>query len=138
MAHVYYGVEAMNITVPQRNTIVAAIQAIPPMMNGMPARHNHWRVRSDNWAAIFEAYWNDADMTINAFKTRIADALGIDPATVTHSVTSTAYGPLVTFTRAGQTRLRVIQFGGASPTWAESSAAARQYIQDNAAEWEGE
>jgi hypothetical protein len=33
-------------------------------------------------------------------------------------------------------RLRLVQFGGVSPTWAESGDAARAYLKANAAQWE--
>ena len=136
MAHVYFGAEVLSMTTPQRDTLVAALKALIHARDGMPARRNHWRIRTDGNAGIWEAHWSDNDWTIATVKVWLGNVFAVDPSTITHSVSSTAYGPLVTFIRGGQNRLRLIRFGGASPTWEQSRQAAVLYLKDNAAAWE--
>lgn len=136
--HNYIGIEDIGLTVAQRQQLVAALQTLAPNAGDpIPARRNHWRVRLDTLAAIFEADWGDDDITVAALKRYLGTVFSVDPATIAHTVASTAYGPVVTFQRpAGTNRLRLIQFGGAAPTLDESRAACQAYLAANAAAWE--
>jgi hypothetical protein len=92
----------------------------------------------DGQAAIFEADFGDNEVTIAGIKNRLANIFDIDPATISHTITQTAYGPVVTYNRNGD-RLRMIQFGGVDPTWEESRQAVIAYLIANGAAWgEGE
>ena len=135
MSHVYVGIEDIGLTVSQRNTLIEAFKRLGPASSPSPAKLCHWRVRLDGLAAIFEADFGENEVTIEGVKGYLASIFGIDPATISHSVAQTAYGPVVTFNRAGD-KLRLVQFGGVSPTWAESGDACRAYLAANAGEWE--
>lgn len=133
--HLYIGVEILSMTALQKQTLVDAFKALGPKSDPQPARLCHWRIRLDGNAAIFEANFGDNEVTIDAVKQYLGTAFAIDPATITHAVTQTVYGPVVTLTRTVD-RLRLVQFGGVSPTWAESGDACRAYLAANAAAWE--
>lgn len=102
-----------------------------------PAIMNHWRVRLDHEAVIFEALFNEDNLTIDAFRNKLADIFGVDPSTITDTVQQTQYGPLVTFARSGD-RLRFLLFGGINATWMDSGDACRQFLSDNKDDWEDE
>jgi hypothetical protein len=133
--HVYILIEALSMTAGQRNTLVAALRALGPSSAAQPAHLNHSRLRLDNLAVILEALFADNDVTVANVKQFLANAFSVDVATITHSVTTTAYGVQATYARTGVDRLRFTLLGGADPTWAQSRAAASQYISDNAVAW---
>lgn len=133
--HVYFGIEVISLTAPQRATLVTALRALGKQADAQPCRINHMRARLDNDAAIFEAEFDESELTVAAFKNYLGTVFGIDPATITHTTSTNVYGVLVTLARAGTDRLRVLLFGGASPTWAQSRAAAVAYLAANAAAW---
>jgi hypothetical protein len=120
MAHVYMGIENIALTNPQRATLVTALQSLGPIEAANPSHRNHWRVRTDNNAVIFEALFGDNDLTVNAVKGYLANVFSVPVGDVSHVLTDTAYGPLLTLSYAATSRLRVILFGGATPTYAES------------------
>lgn len=135
--HVYIGIESLSLTDNQRNTLVDALKALAPNLDrARPAERNHWRIRPDGDAVIFEARFNQDHISISAVKGYLANVFDVDVANISHTVTSTAYGPLITLRYNSVNRLRLIQFGGASPTWDESRVAATAYLKANSATWE--
>lgn len=92
-----------------------------------------WR-RTD--ATIFEALFDDTEIAVAAFKQKLATAFGVAVGTITTSTASTAFGPVVTFIQGGQNRFRIVQFGGAVPTWEQSRQAAVAYLIANSTAWE--
>ena len=135
MSHLYVGIENLGLTGAQKQTLFAAIRQLGPLSHPQPSHLNHGRVRLDANALIVEALFDEDTITIEGVKGYLASILGVDPATISHTVTQTAYGPLVTFSRNGD-KLRLIQFGGVSPTWMESGDACRAYLKANISEWE--
>lgn len=136
MTRQYYGIENLGLTAPQKQTLITALQALGDNANLNPSRRNHWRIRTDNDAVIFEAQFNYADWTVQAITNRLATIFGVDPSTITATTSSTQYGPVVTFDRpAGTNRLRLVAFGGFLATYAESHNAAIAYLIANAAAW---
>ena len=135
MAHIYIGLEVLSMTAPQKQTLMDAIKALGPRSDPQPARLLHSRTRLDGNAAIFETNFGDNEVTIDAVKNYFASAFAIDPAMISHSVVQMAYGPIVTLTHTVD-RLRLVQFGGVSPTWVESGDAARAYLRANMTAWE--
>lgn len=136
--HLYFGIEALNISNQQRNTLVAELQSLGEDNAGpRPERRNHWRTRLDNQAVIFEALFNEDHLTIAAIKQRMATIFGINVSLITHSTNQVAYGLVVTYIRGGVNRLRSIAFGydGGWPATSVSRAAAQAYLAANAAEW---
>lgn len=140
--HVYLGIENLALTTNQRNTLVTGLQGLGQAnAGGNPAQRNHWRIRTDNQAAIFEALFNEDNISIAAIKQRLATIFNINVSLINHSVQQTAYGLLVTFSRSGTDRLRMIAFGhdGSSwPTRSISGDSARAYLAANATLWETE
>lgn len=137
-SHQYFGIESLNLTNAQRNTLVAELQSLGEDNAGpRPERRNHWRIRTDNQAAIFEAMFNEDHLTISATKQRLANIFGINVSLITHSTNQVVYGLVVTYIRGGVNRLRSIAFGfnGSWGTTAESRVAAQAYLAANAAEW---
>lgn len=134
--HCYIGTENLNLNATQRDTLIAALKALGPASDPQPARLNHWRIRLDGEAVIFEALFNTDNISVQAFKNRLANIFSVDPDTVDDATQQTAYGPAVTFSRGGTDYLRFLLFGGAGATWQESGDACRAYLIANAAEWE--
>lgn len=137
----YFGIENLNLTNEQRATLVAGLQALG-LNNQSPFPHlrNHWRVRPDNNAVIFEADFDENTLTIAAIKARLATIFNVAVGTISHSTNQSAYGLVVTFTHSAQAKMRMVAFGhdGVWPEWSESHAAAKAYLTTNAAAWNGQ
>ena len=132
MWHGYAGIEDLGLTVAQRQTLVDALEQLSANGHPQPSHRNHWRVRLDNKAVIFEAEFNGEDWTVETIKTRLANIFSIAPGQINHVITSSAYGPVVTFRYPGSTsKLRMIAFAGINSTWVQSRQAAVSYLFDN-------
>ena len=137
MKHIYLAIENVGLTDAQRDTFIDALKQLGPKSHPQPSHLCHWRIRLDNQAAIFEALFNEDNLTVDAFRNRLATIFDVEPDTITDTVQQTQYGPLVTFARSGD-RLRFLLFGGANATWMESGDACRAYLAANISEWEEE
>lgn len=135
MWHGYIGIENLGLTDAQRNQLVAHLKTLGPASDPQPAHLCHWRTRLDNQAGIFEALFAEDTISIDAVKSTLGQIFSVDPATISHTVTSSAYGPVVTFARGGN-KLRLIQFGGVGSAWMASGDACRAYLKANSAAWE--
>lgn len=136
--HVYIGIENLALTVTQRNTLVARLQSLGALnTSAQPAERNHWRIRTDNQAAIFEAAFDENTITIAAVKQYLATIFNVDVSTITHSSQMVSYGLLITLIRSATNQIRLVLFGydGGIPTWQQSGAAVRAYLAANAAAW---
>lgn len=137
----YLGIENLTLTNAQRNQLVAHLQGLGLDNNGpLPNRRNHWRIRPDNQAAIFEAAFDDGTISIAAVKTRLGIIFNIDPAQISHSVATPSYSAgnsttVVTFIYQAVSRLRIAAFGTLSGTWQQSNAEVRGYLAANIATW---
>jgi len=137
--NLYFYIESLNLTAGQINTLIDQLQHLGQRnQDGNPRMRNHWRIRPDNKAVIFEAVWDDADLTAINVRNRLASIFGVAQASITYSTNSTAYGPLVTFTYGGVDRLRMGVFGGVNATYQDSQNQARHFLSDFAAKWEVE
>lgn len=143
--HVYYAIEDLALNAPQRQTLITALRQLGPQSDTQPARLCHWRTRDDERAAIFEAAFDEARLTVAAFKGRLAGLFGIDPATIDHAVTTVRLGghdtAVLTLSRGGTDYIRMAFFaydGTTWPTWEQSRQAALAYLAANAADWDGE
>lgn len=132
----YIGIESLSLTNAQKNTLVAGIQALGSNSNPNPCNRNHWRFRLDNNAAIFEAEFDDTQLTVAAFTTRLAAIFNVDPALITVVVTNNGVGTLGVFSYQAVQKLRIVLFGGVSATYQQSQQAALDYLTSNAASWE--
>jgi len=137
--HVYLGIENLGLTNPQRSTLISGLQALGQANAGpSPAQRNHWRIRTDNDAAIFEALFDEDTLTIAAIKQRLANIFGVDVSQITHSTSQHGtYGLIVTFVYLATNRLRMVAFGynGSWPAVGISRTAAQAYLAANAAAW---
>jgi len=136
--HFYLGIENLNLNAAQRQTLVDALKALGPTSDPQPARLCHWRTRLDGDAAIFEALFNENNLTVTKFKQRLGAIFSVDPGTIDHATQGTQFGPVVIFSRNGTDYLRFLMFGGVGASWMESGDACRAYLAANQAEWEPE
>ena len=138
--HGYIGVENLNLNTSQRQILIDEIKALGPTSDPQPARLNHWRTRLDNQAAIFEANFNENNLTINKFKQRLGTIFGVDPATINHSTVQPTYAtrktPVVTFARSGTDYVRFAAFGGTAATWPQSRVETVAFLIANSDDWE--
>ena len=139
-SHQYFYLESLNLTAPQRQTLVTQLLGIGRANNSSnPAHRMQSRLRNDNLAIIFEAVIEENDLTINAIKARLASIFGVAIGTISHNVANTAYGTAVVFIHSGQNRIRLGSFGHNGSAWgttAQSREAALAYLIANAATWE--
>lgn len=136
--HIYFGIENLNLTNAQRAELVSALHALGAANDSIqPAERNHWRIRPDNDAVIFEALFDESAISIDAVKAYLGTIFSVDPATIDNANQQTQVGRMVTFSRAATDYLRMIAFGydGGWPSWKDSGDAARQYLAANAVEW---
>ena len=136
----YIGLENIALTNGQKSQLVTHLQGLGLNNNDpQPNRRNHWRIRLDNDAAIFEAAFDDATISIAAVKARLGIIFSIDPAQISHSVATPSFGGFTTqviiFTYQAVQRLRIAAFGTMSGTWTQSNAEVRGYLAANAAAW---
>ena len=135
MSRQYYGIENLALTVAQRDTLVSALRQLGANTHPNPCYRNHWRVRLDNQAIIFEGNFNDGDWTVATIRQRLATIFGVNVTLVTASTTTTAYGPVVTISYNSTARLRMIAFGGLLATWAQSHDLVLAYLAANKTAW---
>jgi hypothetical protein len=95
-----------------------ALKGIGRQLSDQPAEMNHTRERLDQRALLIEALFEETEITREAIVATMADAVGLPEAAVDAVISYLIFAE-----------------GG---TWAESNAAARQYLIDNAEDWEPE
>ena len=138
--HGYLGVENLALNATQKATLVAALRALGPATHPSPACLCHWRTRLDGEAAIFEALFNEDDLTVTRFKNGLAAIFGVAADSIDHAISNASFAsgstPVVTFSRTGTDYLRVALFGGVGADWNESRDECRGYLAANMAEWE--
>ena len=141
MSRLYWYVERLNLTNAQRDTLVDGLKALAPnVARPQPADRNHWRVRMDGNAAIFEAEWDDTTITAVSVRNRLAALFGVSQASVTHTTSAPTIlarpSEVATYRYNSQDRVRFGVFGGRDSDWGSSQAEAREYLLQNAAAWE--
>ena len=78
------GIENLNLNASQKGTLIEALRRLGPSSDPQPARLCHWRTRLDGDAAIFEALFNEDNLTINKFKQRLGNIFSIGPSEINH------------------------------------------------------
>jgi len=138
--HGYFGIENLNLNASQRATLVEALRRLGPAHHNLPCMLCHWRTRLDGEAAIFEALFDENNLTVEWFKERLVALFGVDPATIDHSLTTAHFAggdtPVATFSRGGTDYLRMALFGGVGASWEESGDEARGYLAAHRDLWE--
>ena len=137
--HFYMGIENINLNIIQRQTLIEELKALGPASNPQPARLCHWRTRLDGEAAIFEALFDEDNLTIAKFKQRLGAIFSVDPSTISHSTIQKDYAgfgtPVVTFAYGGTDYLRFALFGNSDASWMQSGDECRGYLKFNQDEW---
>jgi hypothetical protein len=134
--NLYFYIENLAMTPAQVSILVTQLKALGQRNDDdIPRFRNHWRIRPDNQAAIFEGVFDSSDLTSLKARNRLAAIFGVTQVSVTYTTGSTAYGPLVTFTYNDTDQLRLGVFAGVAATYADSQSAVRQFLSDNAAAW---
>ena len=138
--HFYLGIENINLNASQKQTLITELKALGPASDPQPARLCHWRTSLDGDAVIFEALFNENNLTVARFKQRLGAIFGVDPETINHSTNQLDFAgfgtPVVTFSRGGTDYLRFALFGGVGATWMESGDECRGYLKANQEDWE--
>lgn len=139
--HGYLGIESLTLNSSQRAALVQALGAVGRDNTSDEARRRmHFITRNDRRAAIFEAVFDDTDLSIPSIKAFLGAVFGISPATINHALTTAAFGngttQVLTLSRLGVDALRVAAFGGVGSTWNESRLEAVAYLVANNDDWE--
>jgi hypothetical protein len=139
--HGYFAIEGLNLNAGQRQVLIDALRSLGPAMADQPAYLCHWRARLDDRAVLFEAQFDENNLTVDTFRTRLGAIFGVDPSSIDYSLQSTTFSslptPVATFSRGGTDYLRMALFGGPGATWGESGDECRAYLAANRAAWEG-
>ena len=132
----YFYIEDLGLTDNQRATLVDVLRAWGLRnLSEYPNERNHWAVRPDGLAVIFEAAFDSENLTVLWFRTKLAEIFGVSIDTITATTTNTIYGPVATFKYLSTNKLRMGIFGGITATWAESHTAVLQFLADNQDTW---
>lgn len=139
--HGYFGIENIGLTNPQRALLMTEIQALGVSpADASPARRNHWRIRLDNDAAVFEALYDENNITVSKFKSFLADIFSVPSGDIGNMNTTftwdTRVSNIITLDLLGVDKLQVAVFGGLSSTWPQSGNEARAYLSANIDEWQ--
>ena len=136
IVEVYFYVEDLGLTGGQRDAIITQLQGWGTRNEDEnPRNRNHWRVRNDGRAAIFEVWVDDSQLAVSWFKGKLAQLFGVASGLIGSTVTTSAWGPYVDFTYLGVPKLRMGVFGGVDAKYGESRAATLGYLAENAAGW---
>lgn len=135
--NLYFYLENVALTAGQRDTLIGQMKTWGKRdQDPNPKNRNHWRVRPDGQAVIFEAWIDESRLTVLSLRGWLADLYGVDIAEISSSTANTAFGQVVSITYNTFLRLRVGVFGGVAAAYAASQAAARAYLNANTAVWE--
>lgn len=138
MSRQYYGIENVGMTSGQKATLINVLKQLGDNQNPNSCKRNHWRVRLDGDAVIFEAQYDDSDWTLDSMKQKLADIFGVSVSNIDASSQSTSYGPLVTFAYNSSDKIRMIAFAGLLATYEDSHNAVLAYLIANKVDWERE
>jgi hypothetical protein len=137
----YIGIENLGLNNSQKQVLLEMLRALGPAEHPSPAYLCHWVTRLDGDAAIFEAYFDKDNISIDKFKERLGSIFAVDPDTINHSSSSQQFSDgttaIITFSRGGD-KLRLALFGGSGCSWEESHDEVLGYLAANRSEWENE
>lgn len=134
----YFYIEDLGLTTDQRQTIIDTLKAWGVMNDcPYPNLRNHWAVRPDGLAMIFEAAFDDTKLTATWMQSYLATLFGVKVDKITYTTASTIYGPAVTYKYLTVNKLRLGIFGGVYATWAVSHEAVLLYLSDYRDLWQG-
>ena len=135
----YFYIENLGLNAQQKTTLVSALQFWGQHNDAPnPRDRNHWRVRLDGEAVIFEAVFEADNLTVPSLRSRLADLFSVNDEQIDVSTSQNKYGNVATFSYNNVDRLRVGVFAGLQAGYAGSQAAAQQFIIDFASDWQQE
>jgi hypothetical protein len=117
----YFYIENLGMNAQQKQTLIDAMKAWGLHNDtSNPRDRNHWRVRLDNEAVIFEAVFEADQLTVSNLRTHLAGVFGVNENLISFTTSQNQYGELVVFKYNNVDRLRVGVFGGRSAGYLES------------------
>jgi hypothetical protein len=141
--HGYFAVERLNVGDAAWSAVKTALAGILIDNPKGPHEMIQIRIRIDDDAGIVEALFTTDTITINAFKTMLSNATGVDVESIDHTVSQVTFAEMptriYTFSTSGINRLRAAFFGDTgdfSAAWEQSRCECVQYLINNAAAWE--
>ena len=139
--HGYLAIEDINLSAAQRQELWDVLKARGMANDGPnPQFRNHWRFSLDNQKGIFEALFDEDQLTVNQFKQWLGAIFGVDPVTIDNANSQQTFDtlptPIVTFSRSGTNYIRFAAFAGVGATWAQSRREVLAYLALNQTEWE--
>lgn len=137
----YYMVEIVQLSNPQRANLYEALDLLGEAnASQFPNERLQIRQRLDGDARIYEALFNEANLTANGFKEYLASAINAPAGNISGSPVDNAYGYTISYLHGIVERIRFTVFGGSSgvlpSTWASSRDAANAYLIANSASWQ--
>lgn len=129
----YVLVENINLTNPQRNILVTAVQLLGQgYMYPAP-------IRLDSQAGIYEAKFRSGDILHFGWRTRLGSLFNVDPLTIDAYESPTSYGGGYStefiFSRLGIDYFRVVLFGTIAATKEKSRRECAAYLAANTGLW---
>jgi hypothetical protein len=142
----YMGAENLALNEAQKDAFVERLRGLGQRNNGANRFKMQLRPRLDNQAAIFEAVFEDSQLTPASIKQFLGSVFGVNPNTITNTngVANFGNGTTIfsTFARGGTDYIRIAAFGKIAGTeeeqWLASWTECRIYLQLNSLAWDGE
>ena len=141
MWHGYMIVENLNLNQAQAAELWQTIMSKGEANESQyPQFRNHWRLSLDNTKGIFEALFNQDNMTVEWFKEQLGNIFGVAPSTIDDTLQNVTFvtrtTPVVIFSRTGIDYVRFAVFGNVGATWEQSRIEVLGYLAANIEEWE--
>lgn len=131
----YFAVEDLALSDSQRKILWQFLQLLGNNTSPYPNLVNHWKVRPDNRAVIFESMFKKDNITVDNIKSYLATIFDIDPGNIDHVVRDVGGNTVAVFSYGGTNYIRMAIFGSLSATWEESRLAVLSYITANSEDW---
>ena len=140
--HVYIAIEDLGLNPSQRQRVFDAVQTFyqaHQVATDQPHERWHGRFNVDRTQAIFEALFDDAQLSVATFKQLLAAEFDRDPGEIASRRQDTTLAaepsPFWTFSYNGTDYFRVGVFGGLGASREQSRQEAQQYIQNQPSDW---
>lgn len=135
----YWVCERSTLGVNNRDALLALFDAMGTHDSPFLMNNNHYRIRLDGDAKLYESNFDPAEVSITQFKQLLAGEFGVPVEDIDNVTTQDDYagfGTTVwTFSYNSIDRCVMCRFGGGG-TWAESNAECLGYLKLYQAEWE--
>lgn len=139
-AHIYFVAERQSISIGNWSALITLFEAMGTNDSPMPAFNNHWRIRLDGDAVIYESKFDTSEVSLEAFKQLLADEFGVDVGDIESVISSADYAEIGTtvwqFKYNSVDRFKVERFGAGGATWQQSGDECRGYLAANRDEWD--